>query len=385
MHILVTGGAGFIGSHTVDGLLELGDEVTVLDALTPPVHPLGAAPRLPGGVRFLKGDVRERQVLREALEGVDAVFHLAAYQDYLPDLSTFFSVNSVGTALLYELIVNERLPVRKVIVASSQAVAGEGLYRCLTDGSFVPAQRAAKSLAEGTWNIPCPTCGDEAEWLPTPERVAKPHNQYALSKYSQELMALAFGERYDIPSVALRYSIVQGPRQSLYNAYSGVCRIFCLSYKEGRPPVAYEDGTAQRDYVNIHDVVDANLLVLRDPRADGCVFNVGGGTPYSVLDFGRIVAEVYGSSLSPRVTGEYRYGDTRHAVSDITALRALGWSPRAGPTQSVREYAAWLAERDVDGAKILRDAEAHMRKVNVLQRTSGSPHDAGSVGSQSKS
>ncbi|MBU1984003.1 SDR family NAD(P)-dependent oxidoreductase, partial [bacterium] len=213
MRVLVTGGAGFIGSHTVDALLARGCEVTILDSLEKPVHLKGKPDYLPAKARFIEGDVRRREDVLAALDGVEAVFHFAAYQDYLPNFSKFFHVNSVGTALIFELIVEKKLPVRKVIVASSQAVAGEGVYASAAGEFFRPDIRPLAQLEAGEWEFRHPATGEVLQWKPTPETHANPQNQYALSKYSQELMTLAFGKRYEIPSVAMRYSIVQGPRQ----------------------------------------------------------------------------------------------------------------------------------------------------------------------------
>ena len=200
----------------------------------------------------------------------------------------------------------------------------------------------------------------------TPERVSNPQNPYGMSKLGQEMVAVHLGRRYQIPTTALRYSIVQGPRQSVFNAYSGACRIFCLHYREGSIPTLYEDGEAIRDYVNIDDVVDANVLVLQDDRAIGSVFNVGGGSPVSTREFADVVMRQYGSDHHAVVPGEYRFGDTRHILSDITSLSMLGWSPKRTPTDSVAAYAEWLEDRDgLDG--ILEAANASMRSLGVVR------------------
>ena len=285
MKILVTGGAGFIGSHTCDRLLSLGYDVTVLDALTPPVHRDRWPSYLSPEADFYEADTRNRDLLTNLLRRVDAVYHFAAYQDYLPEFSRFSDVNVVSTALIYEIIVAERLDLARVVVASSQAAMGEGLYRCPADGEQVPGMRPESALAAGRWDIPCPVCGGPLEMQATPERISNPQNAYGMSKLGEEMVAVNLGRRYGIPTVALRYSIVQGPRQSVYNAYSGACRIFCLSYLMGQAPTLYEDGGAIRDYVNIDDVVDANLLVLTDERAAGRVFNVGGGRAVTTREF----------------------------------------------------------------------------------------------------
>ena len=367
MRILVTGGAGFIGSHTCDRLLSLGHEVMVLDALTPPVHRNGEPTYLSPEIDFYSGDVRNRDLLANLLRRVDAVFHFAAYQDYMPDFSRFSDVNVVSTALLYEIIVAERLDLARVVVASSQSAMGEGLYWCPVDGEQTPGMRPESALVASQWDILCPQCGGPLEMRATPERVSNPQNAYGMSKLAQEMVAINLGRRYGIPTVALRYSIVQGPRQSVYNAYSGACRIFCLSYLLGKAPILYEDGGAIRDYVNVEDVVDANVLVLSDDRAAGRVFNVGGGQAVATQVFADIVMAQYGSPQPGMVTGEYRFGDTRHILSDISALRALDWEPRRTPAQSVAAYAAWL--EGMDGLdEVLAEADARMRALGVVRK-----------------
>ena len=367
MKVLVTGGAGFIGSHTCDRLLSFGHEVIVLDSLTPPVHRDGRPAYLSPEADFYQGDTRNRDLLANLLRRVDAVYHFAAYQDYLPDFSRFSDVNVVSTALLYEIIVAERLDIARVVVASSQSAMGEGLYLCPVDGEQVPGMRPESALAAGHWDIACPRCGGPLEMQETSERISNPQNAYGMSKLGQEMVAVNLGRRYGIPTVALRYSIVQGPRQSVYNAYSGACRVFCLSYLLGQAPTLYEDGEAIRDYVNIEDVVDANVLVLTDDRAAGRVLNVGGGKAVTTREFADIVRERYGSDQSAVVTGEYRFGDTRHIFSDVSALRALGWEPRRTPHDSVAAYAAWL--EGIEGLDdVLAQANAQMRALGVVRK-----------------
>ena len=366
MRILVTGGAGFIGSHTVDRLVERGHTVRILDSLEKPVHTTGVPAYLNPEAELLRGDVTRREDWLPALEGIDAVYHLAAYQDYLPDFSKFFRVNAVGTALLYELIVEKGLPIQKVVVASSQAVYGEGRHRCPEGHEVFPSLRSEERLKGGRFEVPCPECGLDTIWQPTFHDVVNPQNQYALSKYSQEQIALQLGRRYGIPSVAMRYSIVQGPRQSFYNAYSGACRVFCLSLYGDRVPPIYEDGEQVRDFVDIHDVVDANLLVLEDPRADYRPFAVGGDRAYTVAEFARVVGRAFGKQIDPKPSGLYRFGDTRHIFSDVSELRSLGWEPRRGADESVAEYVAYLREHgDIDD--ILAAAERQMKAMGVVR------------------
>ncbi len=368
MRILITGGAGFIGSHTADRLLEMGHEVAILDNLDPKIHPGGRPLYLPDGAEFIHGDVRDRSSVEKAIRGVDVIFHFAAYQDYMPDFSTFFHVNSVGTALLYEVMVEKGISPDRVVVASSQAVYGEGRYRCPEHGIFHPPIRSLHRLEAGQWEHPCPACGSEmvVDW--STEEEANPQNQYGLSKLTQEMISLNLGRRYDIPTVALRYSIVQGPRQSFHNLYSGVCRIFCLNALRGHTSVVYEDGHQLRDYVNIEDVVAANLLVMEEEDAVGKVFNVGGGTGYTVLEFAETVSMVLGEEIKLEVPGKFRFGDTRHVLSDTSKLKRLGWSPSHSPGKSVADYIGWIRELDV-----VRDASGEifteMERAGVVRDT----------------
>ena len=369
MKALLTGGAGFIGSHTADALLRDGYRVRVLDSLEEPVHPGHRVPDyLDPRIEFVRGDVRDARVLLEALRGCDVVYHFAAFQDYLPTFSRFFDVNVTSTALIYELIVREKLPVRKVIVASSQAALGEGLYHDADGRSLLPDIRPTEQLERGAWEIDAPAgLRGPLQWQPTDETVANPQNQYGLSKIAEERVALSLGKRYGIPSVAMRYSIVQGPRQSFYNAYSGACRVFSLSFHLGREPMIYEDGQQVRDFVNIHDVVDANLLVLRDDRADGEMFNVGGDKPYTVSEFASAVADVFGAKdYRPQPCGKFRFGDTRHICSDVGKLKRLGWRPTRSIHDSVQGYKGWLATAD-NAAQILDYCNQQMIQLNVVR------------------
>ncbi len=366
--VLVTGGAGFIGSHTVDRLIESGYEVKILDNLQKPVHLKGKPTYLHPKAEFIFGDVRDPKVLLYALKDVSYVYHLAAYQDYLPDFSTFYDVNAVSTALIYELIVANKLPIKKVIVASSQFVQGEGRYK-KKDGSIItPYQRPLKQLEQGDWAWRDEN-GDEMEWQWTSEQHANPPNAYAITKYTQEMTALAHGKRYGIPSVALRYSIVQGSRQSFYNAYSGACRIFNLHYYFDKAPTLYEDGLQKRDFVDIRDVVAANVFVLENEAADYNAFCVGSGRAYTIKEFAEIVAKAHGKEhINAKIPGEFRLGDTRNACSDISKLKGLGWTPRFSATDSVEDYINYLrAQNDIED--ILAYAEKTMKKLNVVRHT----------------
>ena len=368
MNVLVTGGAGFIGSHTVDLLLERGYQVRVLDSLEPPVHPNRHRPAyLPSAVDFIQGDVTDKDAVARALDGIDIIFHLAAYQDYLTDFSRFARVNDMGTALLYETVVNSRFPVQKVVLASSQAVYGEGKYRCPTHGIQHPPPRPVEQLMHQDWEIKCPVCRGELETVPTDEERVNPSNQYAVSKYAQELYALTLGNRYGIPTVALRYSITQGPRQSFFNAYSGILRTFALQLLNHRPPTIYEDGSQLRDYVHVQDVAKANILVMETDAADGRVFNVGGGEVATVRHYADLLVQLTQSDQAPTITNEFRWGDVRHIVSDCSAIRELGWRPTRSLREIAADYLAWVKIQPE-----LPDGSAHavetMRQLGVIRQ-----------------
>jgi dTDP-L-rhamnose 4-epimerase len=262
--------------------------------------------------------------------------------------------------------VENNMPVKKVIVASSQAVLGEGLYKCKEHGELIPDIRLEEQLSRGDWEHHCPHCGKYMEHLKTPEKMINPQNQYAMSKHAQESITINLGKRYEIPSVALRYSIVQGPRQSFYNAYSGAMRIFCLNQHFGRQPVIYEDGMQIRDYVNYQDVVNANVLVLENEKADYQCFNVGGGREYTVIEFYKKVQEVTGRKIDPIISKYYRYGDTRHITSDISALQSLDWKPSVPVERSIEEYWEYLVNQ-TDIQDILAYSEETMKKKGVLR------------------
>jgi dTDP-L-rhamnose 4-epimerase len=369
MRVLVTGGAGFIGSHLVDRFLSDGFAVRVLDSLDPKVHPMGRPDYLSSRVEFIHGSVTDKEVLRRALKGVDVVSHQAAYQDYMPDFSRFLEVNAVGTALIYELIVRDRLPVRKVIVASSQAVYGEGQYDCPTHGLVLPTPRSQQQLARGDWEVLCPRCGERAQSRLLQEEHTNPFNQYAVSKLAEEKTALGLGWLHGIPSVALRYSITQGARQSLYNQYSGVCRIFFSQAMKDLPLTIYEDGEQTRDFLHVQDVVDANMLVLERDEANFQAFNVGSGNRLTVSAYAHAVLKKLPSGVPLRMTGEYRRGDNRHSVSSVEKLSRLGWRPRRSLNTIMDDFFAWIESRGGIPSQV-QDAYSQMRDAGVVLATS---------------
>ena len=367
MHVLVTGGAGFIGSHTVDLLLDKGYQIRVLDNLQERVHPQGWPDYLPENVERVRGDVTVRDDWHRALDGIDAVVHLAAYQDYMPDFSTFMQVNAVSTALLFEIIVEKSLPIRKVVSASSQAVYGEGKFECPTHGIRYPSFRPAEQLQRGEWELICSDCGSRMEPRDLTEDRVNPHTAYGISKYALEMVSHNLGRKYGIPTVNMRYSIVQGPRNSFFNAYSGICRIFTLRLLHDQPPICYEDGGQLRDYVYVGDVARANVLALEENQADYGSFNVGGLGATSVIDYARTVARVCGKNIEPQVNGDYRFGDTRHTVSSWDQLRQLGWRPEVDLENIIADYVEWV-RRQPNLEDFYARTEPLMRAANIIRR-----------------
>jgi dTDP-L-rhamnose 4-epimerase len=344
--ILITGGAGFIGSHLADELLGHGYAVRVLDALIPQVH--GAdrrrPPYLAPDVELVEGDVRDPDTVRRALDGVEVVYHLAArvgVGQSMYEVAEYTSVNNVGTAVLLEALISR--PVRRLIVASSMSVYGEGLYRDTQEHAHEHVRRTPDQLALGDWEPRGPD-GGALTPVPTPETKAPVLvSVYALSKYDQERMCLLVGAAYQIPTVALRFFNVYGPRQALSNPYTGVLAIFAARYLNGKPPLIFEDGRQRRDFVHVRDVAAGCRLALEVPGAAGGVFNLASGEALTIRAIADRIAGALGASVAPRFTGEYRVGDIRHCVADLgLARRVLGYQPRIDLAAGLRELAGWL-------------------------------------------
>lgn len=370
MKVLVTGGAGFIGSHTVDLLLEKGYTVRVLDLLQPRVHPYGKPKYLPSEVEFVQGDVSDKKVLEKAMEGVEGIFHLAAYQDYMTDFSNFIRVNSFSTALIFEIIVEKKLNIKKIVLASSQSTYGEGKYNCTVHGIQYPDSRSVKQLESSDWEMHCPVAGCNEYIKPVliDEAVTNPFTAYGISKETLERLAVKLGKRYSIPTSSMRYSIVQGPRNSFFNAYSGVCRIFTLRLINDQSPVIYEDGKQLRDYVHVLDVAKANVLVFENSKADYEAFNVGGEKGTDLLEYTKILTSVMNKKIEPLIPGYYRYGDTRHTVSSSDKLKKLGWKNEYSLQDIFKDYVKWVHEQP-DLKDRYQEIEEVMKKQNVLRQT----------------
>jgi dTDP-L-rhamnose 4-epimerase len=371
MRILITGGAGFIGSHLADHLLEHGYDVRVLDDLLPQVHGDTRPSYLHRDIELIRGDVRDRATIQRALTGIDAVFHFAArvgVGQSMYEIAEYTSTNNLGTAVLLELLAEQ--PVQRLIVASSMSVYGEGLY-ARQDGR--PVQDVARSidqLRRGEWELfDDGDDGGELSPLPTPEwKRPSLASVYALSKFDQERLSLLIGQAYGIPSVALRFFNVYGTRQALSNPYTGVLAIFASRLLNGRAPLIFEDGRQQRDFVHVHDVARACRLALEQPaeRVNGRAFNVGGGHAYRVEEIAQLLAGALGVDIEPERTGRYRVGDIRHCVADLTLARTcLGYTPMIRLEDGLLELADWLADQQPTDHVIHASLELERRGLTV--------------------
>ena len=352
MRILVTGGAGFIGSHLVDRLVQGGHTVRVLDNFDPQVHGRQRPAYLNPSAEYLEGDVRDRQVLRRSLKDVEVVVHLAAavgVGQSMYQIENYVSANVMGTATLLDLLVNERITLKRLIVASSMSIYGEGRYRCGRCGPVSPSIRPTEQLMQRQWEARCPSCGAQTTPEPTPEdKPLIPTSVYAVSKRDQEELCLTVGRSYHIPSVALRFFNVYGPRQALSNPYTGVCAIFSSRVKNRKPPVLFEDGLQSRDFINVRDIVNAIELVMTHPKALYEAFNVGTGRATSILEIAKTLSTLYGLKIEPDVTQRYRAGDIRHCSADISRLRALGFAPSVSLEDGLRELVAWAQQEHAE-------------------------------------
>ena len=346
---LVTGGAGLIGSHIVDLLLREGWKVRILDNLEPQTHKNGRPAWVNPAAEFRQGHVQDAEAILSALQDIDVVFHEAAYGGYMPEMAKYVLVNSFGTAQLLELIRDHKLPVRKVVVASSQAVYSEGAALCPEHGHVVPLIRPVDQLRAGDFSVHCPVlvdekpCGKATTSIPTPENTpGGGETVYALTKVDQEKLVLLWGKQTGIPTVALRYSCTYGPRQSLFNPYTGVIAIFCTRLLNGQPPVMYEDGGQTRDLCFVEDIARANLMVAESDKLDGLPVNVGSGRATSVRDLARIIADGLGVKIEPLARGEFRPGEIRSLISDISRIRTIGYEPQTTLEQGIARYIDWI-------------------------------------------
>jgi dTDP-L-rhamnose 4-epimerase len=369
---LVTGGAGLIGSHIVDLLQAQGWAVRVLDNLETQTHRDGKPPWLQAaiqnGAEFAEGDIRDREVVESALDGIDVVFHEAAYGGYMPEISKYVAVNSLGTAQLLEIVREKNLGIRKIIVASSQVVYPEGAGECPQHGLVFPGLRPVEQLRRGDFSVRCPFCQKPTRSVPTPENAPLGgETVYAITKVDQEKLVLSWGRQTGIPTVALRYSCTFGPRQSIFNPYTGVIAIFCTRLLNDLPPVIYEDGEQTRDFSFVEDIARANLLAGTSDALDGKAVNVGSGHGVSIRRVAELVSEALRIPRAAVLNGEFRPGEIRHLISDTKLIRAAGYAPRVGLEEGVARYLAWIktqgSVRDYFAA-----AEPILRQKGILQR-----------------
>ncbi|MGZ4789748.1 MAG: NAD-dependent epimerase/dehydratase family protein [Terriglobales bacterium] len=367
--ILITGGAGFVGSHLADALLKEGHEVRVFDNLTPQVHTNGLPSYLAGEVNFVHGDLRDLDAVRDAVRDADVIYHFGAavgVGQSMYEIAHYMGVNTAGTANLLQALLDKDVKVEKLIVASSMSIYGEGKYLCVQCGEVAPSERTPQQLKFKKWDPECPKCGRDLAPVPTDE--SKPLNvssYYALSKKDQEQMVLLFGRTYGLPTVALRFFNIYGTRQALSNPYTGVAAIFASRLLNERPPLVFEDGNQMRDFVSVHDIVQANLLAMARKEANGMALNIGSGDPISVREVASALATALGVDIEPELTGKYRAGDIRHCFADITeARKVLGYEPKVKFNDGVRELVDWLREQRAED----RAAEA-VQKLTVYGLT----------------
>ena len=373
---LVTGGAGLIGSHLSDSLLKEGYEVRILDNLEPQTHRNGKPPWVPPETEFIEADIRDREAVKAALADVDVVFHEAAYGGYMPEMGKYFHVNSFGTAQMLETIRDENLPVKKVVVASSQAVYREGAANCPDHGLVFPDTRPADHLAAGDYSVRCPVCGEVSEPVATPEEAPMGgETAYAITKSDQERMVLAWGRQTGVPTVALRYSCTYGPRQSVFNPYTGVIAIFCTRLLNGQPPVLYEDGEQTRDFCYVGDVARANLLAAESDALDGLPVNVGSGKATTIRRVADMVSEALDVSIEPVARGEFRPGEMRHLTSDISRAAGAGYAPSVDLAEGIGRYLEWIKSQG-DVRDYFAEAEGILRQKQIV-------HKAAAEGSRS--
>ncbi|MDP8973689.1 MAG: NAD-dependent epimerase/dehydratase family protein [Actinomycetota bacterium] len=370
---LVTGGAGLIGSHLSDLLLEEGYEVRIFDNLEPQTHRNGKPPWVPPEAEFVNADIRDRTATRAALEGVDVVFHQAAYGGYMPQMGKYVHVNSFGTAQLLEIIRDENLPVKKVVVASSQAVYREGAANCPQHGLVFPETRPFEQLASGDYAAHCPLCGAATTPTATPEEAPTGgETVYAITKVDQERLVLTWGRQTGIPTVALRYSCTYGPRQSVFNPYTGVIAIFATRLLNGQPPVLYEDGEQTRDFCFVGDIARANLLAATTDGLDGLPVNVGSGQATKIREVASMVSGALDIPIEPVTRGEFRPGEMRHLTSDISRAHSAGYEPTVDLANGIERYLEWIRAQD-DVRDYFAAAERVLREKQVVHRVAKPP------------
>jgi len=343
--VLVTGGAGFIGSHLVDALVNKGHRVRILDNLEPQVHVKPPA-YLNKNAEFIKGDIRVISDIKKALKNIDVLYHFAAMVGVgqsMYQIRRYTEVNTYGTAKLLETIISGHYNISKLIVASSMSIYGEGAYSCRGCGMVYPKLRSEEQLKAARWEVECADCDHSVHPVATREdKPLYPTSIYAIGKRDQEEMFHAVGHAYNLPTVALRFFNTYGTRQSLSNPYTGICAIFLSRIKNNRPPLIFEDGRQLRDFVSVHDIVQACLLGMEKKAADYHTFNVGSGKSISINEVAKLLVNLVGKKIVPQITGKFRAGDIRHCYADISLIKdKLGYKPKISMENGMTELITW--------------------------------------------
>ncbi|MCI1902745.1 MAG: SDR family NAD(P)-dependent oxidoreductase [Enterococcaceae bacterium] len=375
-NVLITGGAGFIGSTVALKLLKQGYHVTVLDSLSKQIH--GENPkkselfqRIDGKVDFILGDVKNKEDWRKALKGQDVVIHLAAETgtgQSMYDIDNYIETNIGGTSHLFDILTNDDTDVKKVLIASSRAIYGEGRYLCPKDGYVYPTERKDEDMQKKDFEVKCPICGGEVELVSTTEdSKLQPTSTYGLTKEVQEELGMMIGKSIGIPVVVYRYQNVYGPGQSLKNPYTGILSIFSTIIKNGNSINIFEDGHETRDFVYIDDVADATILGIENPKADYQIFNVGTGIKTDVLTVANTLIEKYGIKVPVVVSGNYRLGDIRHNFADISNIQnKLGFQPKVDFKEGISRFADWVNKQEVEKDNYKESIE-EMRKKGLYK------------------
>ncbi len=365
---LVTGAAGLIGSHLADLLVREGWSVRILDNLEPQTHRHGKPAWVNEKAEFIEGDLRDRETMAAALEGIDVVFHEAAYGGYMPEIAKYVHVNSLGTAQMLEIIREKSLPIKKIVVASSQAVYSEGAGNCPQHGLVFPNVRPIEQLRTGDWTVHCPICGEKTTSVPTPENApVGGETVYGLTKLDQERLVLLWGKQIGIPTVALRYSCTYGPRQSIFNPYTGVIAIFCTRLLNDLPPVLYEDGEQTRDFSFVEDIARANLLAATTDKLDGLPVNVGSERGVPVREVAAQISDALGIHIAPEVNGDFRPGEMRYLTSGTERARAAGYRPQVDLATGIGRYLDWIRSQ-ADVKDYFSEAADILRSKGIVHR-----------------
>src|SRR5581483_9404125 len=369
-NILITGGAGFIGYFLSDALIEQGYNVRILDNLEGQVHQGKIPQYLNPKAEFVKGDVKDYEVLKKSLEDIDVVFHLAARVGVAQSnyqIKDYSDANIGGMSNLLDIVVNSKTKVKKILMTASMTSYGEGLYQCEKDGSVHPGLRNQTQLSKKDWNIYCPICGSKVSPIPTSEETSTENNSmYSLTKNVQETMLMLVGKLYGIPVVSLRCFNVYGPRQSLSNPYTGVSAIFISRLKNNHQPVVYEDGMQSRDFVSIHDVVSALIKAMNSDKANFEKINIGSGTPTSIKELAEKLAKLLGKDIQPKVSGDFRKNDICHCFADITkAKKILDWEPSVSLDKGLEELIEWSNKENAEDLYEKAQGELKEKKLTV--------------------